>query len=90
MKREKIKIEEGLGKADFGPEKLTMLLDSSHIRALREISEVTRLPMSKIAGLALDDFLQKVKWQDEPAVAPIDPRFIERRIQLMRADGTQK
>jgi len=84
VKGRDIRIEEGLGELTWGPAKVTMLLDRSHISALRKISAVTRIPMSKIAGQALDEFLAKVGWQEEPTNAPTDPQFIAKRIAQAR------
>lgn len=86
MKRKDIKIEEGLGEQTWGRAKFTTLLDRNHIRALRRISDVTRIPMSTLIAQALDNFFKQVGWQQEPESPPIDPEFIAKRISKAKRD----
>lgn len=90
MKRRDIEIEEGLGELSWGPTKVTMLLDRGHVAALKRISELTRVSRSKLYAQALDDFLKKVGWHDEPISAPTDVEFIVKKIVQSREVEEQK
>ncbi len=66
--------------------KITTYLDADHFLSLKKVSEITQIPMGRLLDQALNDYLNTLGVQDEPATIPIDKEAMRKK--LNREDKT--
>jgi len=60
--------------------KITVYVTGGAFPSLKEISERTGIPVSRLIDQAVDDYFQAIGWQDGSLVQPIDKEYIKQHL----------